>query len=173
MRLSERSEPFRRMSPGPFLTVLARLAALLIVCGWLATPPVFGQRAPGSVGLGLQVGRPGGLAIKMYRPGGIAYDAVLSTDADDFAAGYVHRLWEEPVPDSPLHFYFGPGVIAGVDGLSESTQVRLGLSAEAGLNFYAERFEVFLHVTPTLRFFPNSQAYLDGNVGLRYYFGLD
>lgn len=119
--------------------------------------------------MGLQAGRPGGAAVKVYRPGVIAYDAVIITDTDDFITGYLHRLWERPLPDSPLHFYVGPGLLVGAEGLPQTPRLRLGLSAEAGLNFYAERFEIFLHVTPTLRFFPNSRAYLDGSVGLRYY----
>lgn len=130
------------------------------------------QRAPGSAGLGLQIGRPGGLAVKVYRSQIHAYDAVLTTDADDFVAGYIHRLWEVPVPNSPLHVYAGPGIQVGAERLDRSPRLRLGLSSEVGLNFYAERFEVFLHVTPTLRFFPNTEASLDGNVGLRYYFGI-
>lgn len=172
MRLSQGFKPHRWLQIGLVPRALAHPATLVLFCGWLATSSLYAQRTPGTVGLGLQVGRPGGVAMKMYRPNGIAYDAVLTTDADDFVAGYFHRLWEQPIPDSPLHLYLGPGVVTGVDGLSDSIRIRVGVSAEAGLNFYAERFEVFLHVTPALRFFPNRRAYLDGNVGLRYYFGL-
>lgn len=121
------------------------------------------------MGVGFQVGRPGGAVVKVYQSGVIAYDGVLTTDADEFVASRVHRLWESPIPDSPLHFYLGPGGLLGAEQLDRSPQLRLGLSTEAGLNFYAERFEVFLHVTPTLRFFPDTETYLDGNVGLRYY----
>jgi len=119
--------------------------------------------------MGVQIGRPGGLAIKWYRPDSIAYDGVLSTDADDFVLGHFHRLWERALPTSPLHFYAGPGALIGAERLSRSPRLRLGLSTEVGLNFYAERFEVFLHVTPTLRFLPNRHVRVDGNVGLRYY----
>ncbi|MFB6229956.1 MAG: RNA polymerase subunit sigma-54 [Salinibacter sp.] len=119
--------------------------------------------------MGFQVGRPGGAVVKVYRPGPLAYDGILTTDADEFVAIRIHRLWESPLPDSPLHLYLGPGALLGAEQLDRSPRVRFGLSAEAGLNFYAERFEVFLHVTPTLRFFPNTEASLDGNVGLRYY----
>ena len=119
--------------------------------------------------MGAQIGRPGGLALKLYRPGTTVYDAIISTDGDDYATGSFHRLWERPLPDSPLHYYVGPGLVFGPEGLPQSPQLRLGLSAEAGLNFYAERFEVFLHVTPTLRFLPDTRLGLDGNVGLRYY----
>jgi hypothetical protein len=148
-----------------------RLLALLIVLitvGGVASPSV-AQRQPGALGTGFQVGQPGGLALKWYRAAPITYDGILSTDGDDYIVARVHRLWERPIPDSPLHLYVGPGLLAGPSQLRQSPRLRLGLSGEAGLNFYAERFEVFLHVTPTLRFLPNTQWILDGNVGLRYY----
>lgn len=131
--------------------------------------PTLAQRQPDALGAGFQVGRPGGFAVKWYRPKPIAYDGIISSDGDDFIVGHFHRLWERPIPDSPLHLFVGPGVMIGPSRLSQSPRVRLGLSGEAGLNFYAERFEVFLHVTPALRFLPNTHVRIDGNVGLRYY----
>lgn len=145
------------------------LALLLVSVDVLAPRPAAAQRQPGSAGVGFQVGQPGGLALKLYQNDSIAYDGVISTDGDDFLIGHFHRLWERPLPDSPLHFYLGPGMVVGPETLAQSPQLRLGLSTEAGLNFYAERFEVFLHVTPTLQFLPNTRVGLDGNVGLRYY----
>jgi len=145
------------------------LALLLLTIGMSGASPAVAQRQPGAIGTGFQVGRPGGLALKWYRVAPITYDAILSTDGDDYVVAHVHRLWERPIPDSPLHLYVGPGLLAGPSHLRQSPRLRLGLSGEAGLNFYAERFEVFLHVTPTLRFLPNRQLTLDGNVGLRYY----
>jgi len=136
--------------------------------GMLLPASVAAQRESGTVGVGFQVGRPGGLSLKLYRPAPVAYDIVLSTDADDYVTSHLHRLRERSLPDSPLHYYAGPGLIVGFEGLSPFREVRLGLSGEVGLNFYAERFEVFLHVTPTLRFLPDTRVGLDGNVGLRY-----
>lgn len=140
------------------------------VLPWLVTfRPVFAQREPGAAGAGLQVGHPSGLAVKVYQSRVVAYDGIVTTDADQFVATRFHRLWESPLPDSPLHFYFGPGITVGTERLDQAPRMRFGLSAEAGLNFYSERFEVFLHVTPSFRFFPVTKAFLDGNVGLRYY----
>ncbi|MFB6271277.1 MAG: RNA polymerase subunit sigma-54 [Salinibacter sp.] len=146
------------------------LAFVLIVGVSLLLPPSSSaQRQSGDVGVGFQVGRPGGLALKWYRPGTIGYDAIIGIGGDDFVTASIHRLWERPLPDSPLHYYVGPGLIVGPEGLSQTPPLHLGLSAELGLNFYAERFEVFLHVTPTLRFLPDTRVGIDGNVGLRYY----
>lgn len=156
----------QRTAIRPFL--LSGLLSILV--GLLLPPSSLAQRNPGSTGAGIQVGNPGGLTLKWYRSAPIAYDAVISTDGDDFVAVHVHRLWEQPLPDSTLHLFVGPGIMAGAEKLSAPLQVRLGASAETGLNFYAERFEVFLHVTPTLRFLPNRDVGVDGIVGLRYYF---
>lgn len=150
------------------LFLLSGLLAILVVL--LLPPSALAQRDPGSMGAGIQVGDPGGLTLKWYRSDPIAYDAVISTDGDDFVVAHAHRLWEQPLPDSTLHFHVGPGVLAGAEKLNAPLQLRFGASAEAGLNFYAERFEVFLHVTPTLRFLPDRDVRFDGIVGLRYYF---
>ena len=167
MQKRDRSIPIcRGRARGLFSTLLP---ALLVVVGLLRPSPVLAQRQPGAAGIGFQVGGPGGLALKLYRPDPIAYDAVISTDGEDFIVGHFHRLWEIRLPSSPLHLYFGPGLMMGPERVARSPDLRLGLSTEAGLNFYAERFEVFLHVTPPLRFLPSTRVTLDGNVGLRYY----
>ena len=168
MQKRDRSGPTcRERARGLFSTLLPAL--LVVLVGLLCPSPTVAQRQPGAAGIGFQVGRPGGLALKLYRPSPIAYDAVISTDGDDYVVSHYHRLWERPLPNSPLHLYLGPGLMVGVGDLARSPELRLGLSTEAGLNFYAERFEVFLHVTPTLRFLPSTRVTLDGNVGLRYY----
>ena len=147
---------------------LASILVLVLSIAATAAPAV-AQREPGALGAGFQVGRPGGLALKWYRSSPAVYDGIISTDGDDFVVGHVHRLWERPIPGSPLHLFAGPGVMIGPSRLTQSPRLRLGLSGEVGLNFYAERFEVFLHVTPVLRFLPSTQASVDANAGLRYY----
>ncbi len=163
--------PLRELTgaaPGP--RPAQALALMLVLALLIATAsPAVAQRQPGALGAGFQVGRPGGLALKWYRSSPVAYDGIVSTDGDDFVVGHVHRLWERPLPGSPLHLFAGPGVVVGPFRLAQSPRLRLGLSGEVGLNFYAERFEVFLHVTPVLRFLPSTQASIDANAGLRYY----
>lgn len=127
------------------------------------------QRQPGTVGVGLQVGQPSGVTLKLYRKAPVAYDGTLTTDGDDYVSLRLHRIWEHPLPDSPLHLYVGPGLFLREERTSSSLRTHLGLSTETGLNFYADRFEVFLHVTPTLRFLPRTSAEWGQSVGLRYY----
>ncbi|WP_263787227.1 RNA polymerase subunit sigma-54 [Salinibacter grassmerensis] len=158
-----------RATPGRRPTrALASLVVLVLLIAATASPAT-AQRQPGALGAGFQVGRPGGLALKWYRSSPAVYDGIISTDGDDFIVGHMHRLWERPISDSPLHLFAGPGLMVGTSRLTQSPRLRLGLSGEVGLNFYAERFEVFLHVTPVLRFLPSTHTAVDGNVGLRYY----
>lgn len=150
----------------PPLCVVVLFAALTAL---IARTPVSAQRMPGTVNLGPQVGQPAGISGKWYRPDDTAYAGLVTTDGDDFVTMYVHRLQERPLPDSLLHLYAGPGLFIGGTALDEETpRATLGVSIQAGLNFYAERFEVFLHVTPTVRFLPSPKPRLGGSVGLRY-----
>lgn len=154
---------FGRVNRDPFVAGLA-----LITVGWLMSTPVLAQRDPGSTTLGLQVGQPGGVTAKLYRTSSIAYDAVLTGDGDDFLRLYLSRLWERPLPESPMHVYYGPGTLVGGRRTATALRPELGLSASLGFNFYAERFEVFLHVSPLLQLHPTLDPTLGGSVGLRY-----
>jgi len=135
----------------------------------LSTVPAVAQRASGDIGGGLQVGRPGGVTAKLYRSAPAAYDFSVATDGDDYIALYAYRLWEHPLPQSPLHLYIGPGVLLSGTELQSTPAPELGLSVKNGLNFYADHFEVFLHVQPTLSVTPEVVPTLGWSVGLRYY----
>jgi hypothetical protein len=126
------------------------------------------QRDVGSWTVGPQVGRPGGLTAKVYRSAPIAYDATLTVDGDDFVRAAAHRLWERPLPDSLVHVYYGPGLQATARRLDADPTVTPGVAAKLGLNFYAERFEVFLHVTPAVPVEARPVPQLGAGVGLRY-----
>lgn len=147
---------------------LALLLSGFLLSSFLHAPPAAAQRHSGSTTLGVQVGQPGGLTAKLYRDGQTAYDALVTTDGDDFVSLYVHRLWERPLPDSLVHLYVGPGVLLEARSLQTDPTPQAGLSAEAGLNFFVDRFEVFLHLSPALRLLPRRAARLGASVGLRY-----
>jgi hypothetical protein len=157
---------FRRRQPGRLRWTRTVVGALLLAA--LSASSASGQRAPASWTIGPQVGRPGGLTVKHYRASPIAYDALLTVDGDDFVRMAAYRVWERPLPDSLVYLFYGPGLAATGRQLDVDPAYSLGLGAKLGLNFYAERFEVFLHVTPTLRFRPRPELRLGGGVGLRY-----
>ncbi len=153
---------------------VALLVGLLFVLGGQggALPSAAAQQSSGTFNVGLQVGRPGGLTGKIDRPNHTAYAGLLTTDGDEVVGLRLHRHWERPLPDSLVHVYGGPGLLVGGKALDDPDPLlELGSSIQAGLNFYKERFEVFLHVTPTLHFLPNLEMSAGGSVGLRYTFG--
>lgn len=143
------------------------IVGLLVLVGVLV-PPAHAQRGSGSVNLGFQVGQPGGVTLKLYRNEQIAYDGLFTIDGDDFARVSVHRVWERPLPDSLMYLYYGPGMFIGGQNLDVDPTLEIGLRAKLGLNFYADRFEVFLHVAPGLHVRPDLDPHIAAGVGLRY-----
>lgn len=137
------------------------------------------HRPPSRVGLGGQVGDPSGLTLKVYRRQvareGIlraadAYSFLAAWDLDQFFYFNTHAVHEQPLEDSPLNYYIGPGLIVGFrDRTNRDGEFVAGVSGDFGLNFFTERFEVFLGLTPWFRIIPDPGLYLGGGVGLRYY----
>lgn len=155
-------------SHGLIVSGLLGILAVLCLCSF-APSTLMAQRQVGAVGAGAQAGLPGGLSLKLYRSGSIAYDILANTDLDDRFVVYTHRLWERPIPNSPLWWYAGPGILAGGERLADTPMPVLGASALGGLNFYRERFEVFLQILPRLQIRPEVTPRFGGSVGLRYY----
>jgi hypothetical protein len=152
----------------PFAALLLA-GAFLVAAGSAAVPAAHAQRQIGAFGAGGQAGLPGGATLKLYRDDIVAYDLLLNTDLDDRFVVFVHRVWERPIPDSPLWIYAGPGIVAGAEDLTDTPDAVLGASALGGLNFYADRFEVFLQLMPRLQVRPDLAPRIGGSVGLRYY----
>lgn len=145
------------------------MAAVLCVLLGVMVSDAHAQRQVGAFGAGAQAGLPGGASLKLYRSNFVVYGILLNTDLDDRILVYTHRLWERPIPDSPLWIYVGPGLVTGGERLQTDPEVVSGASTLAGLNFYTGRFEVFLEVMPRLRVTPEVTPRLGGSVGLRYY----
>lgn len=146
---------------------------LLLAWGVLlgvGVPVTQAQRTSASVTAGLQVGRPGGLTVKLYRRDAVSYDALFTTDGDEYVRLAVHRLQERPLPDSLVYLYYGAGGAVGGRRLDETPTLRASIGAKFGINFFADRLEVFLHAAPRLRLTPSVTPRLGGGVGLRYHF---
>lgn len=142
---------------------------LALVLSVLVGPtPSWAQKAPGVAAIGVEIGQIGGVTGKLYRPNQIAYDALVTTDADEVFTLFLHRLRSHPFPDSEMYGYYGPGLFVGGRTLNTNPTSAIGLSGRVGLKFYAERFEAFLQATPILRLHPSFNPSLAGSVGLRY-----
>jgi hypothetical protein len=148
------------------------VAGVSILLLWLsaALPPCAqAQHPPGTVGIGLHVGRPGGVLAKWHRPGNRAYVASFTTDLDDRALLRLFRVRERLLTDgSPLHRFWGPGVELGMLPHNGERAPAAGVGLVAGINFYAERFEVVVRTMPYVRLLPKRDLRLGGSVGLRY-----
>lgn len=127
------------------------------------------QAPPGRLGIGGQLGDPSGISLKLYQHSGFAYELLAAWDLDDFFFLNGHGLYERPIPDSPLRYYLGPGLLVGFRDRPNDDDVVVGISGQFGINFFVERFEVFLHLTPRLGILPDTDGDLGGGIGLRYY----
>lgn len=154
---------------------LPRLFSLFFaaVC-LLSASPAIAQSPAGDIGVGAQIGDPSGVTVKLYQRPGFAYDFLAAWDLDRFFFLNAHALYEQPIPDSPLRYYLGPGVILGFQEDNgpngNDNDVVIGVSGQFGLNFFVEQFEVFLQLTPRLSVIPSTDGEIGGGVGLRYYF---
>ena len=143
-----------------------------LTAGWLLlSATAAAQAPPGDTGLGGQIGDPSGVTLKLYQRPGFAFDFLAAWDLDRFFFVNAHALYERPIPDSPLRYYLGPGVVVGVnEGPDEENDAVIGVSGQFGVNFFVDQFEVFLQLTPRLNVIPDTDGHIGGGVGLRYYF---
>ena len=127
-------------------------------------------RPIGTIGIGAQAGSPTGLTAKYYARKDVGLVFLGSWNLERFLLFSMHITYEYPIPDSPLRFFVGPGIDVGREGDDDESALRLGLSVMPGLNFFTERFEVFLHAMPTVQLGTRNRFELGGAVGLRYFF---
>lgn len=149
--------------------------ALLLAAGLTLAPrgTAHAQTSDMTFGVGGQIGDPSGLSFKFYQAPNLSYDLLLAFDLDDdytFLSG--HRLWELTLDEAPARFHYGPGAFIGLDDRErrDGSDAVVGISFRAGINFFIDRFEVFLNLTPRLRVIPATEGELGGGGGLRYYF---
>lgn len=129
------------------------------------------QNPAGSVGVGGQLGEPSGISVKLYQRPAFAYEVLAAWDLADFFFLNGHALYERTIPDTPLRYYLGPGVLFGIrEPDADESDFVVGISGEFGVNFFVERYEVFVHLTPRLGVIPDTEGDVGGGIGLRYYF---
>jgi hypothetical protein len=157
------------------------LHAGIIACSLFMTSAVaradWSWRQPGQpkdFGAGVVLGSPTGFTMKYWMDQISAFDGSLAYKFghEDRFAITADYLWHIPLPvaasfPGKLPFYVGGGlrVLTGNDS-EAGIRIPLGLSlllGNAPIEFFAE-------VVPVVRFAPDTDADLDGGVGLRYYF---
>jgi len=154
--------------------VVRRLLTLAAICVVISHASAYSQPFTKKAGIGGMVGRTNGFTFKMYlaqndlfdRIDGIkALDIALTWNFDDYLLWSGHIQTERPIPDSPLHFFVGPGFAMGFD----KSELFWGPSMNIGVFFNRKRFEVFLQLTPRILILPNTSGDLGSAVGLRYF----
>ncbi len=144
----------------------------LLIGGLLDAAPAEAQRDTGSFGVGGQVGQPGGFTAKVYSARPWAGVLSVGTNFRDQTVLHGHVLQEHPLPESPLWVFAGPSAFLGLRSLDTRSRVVTGAGARVGLNFYRNRFEVYLHASPRFEVLPEVGLQLGTSAGLRYYFKL-
>jgi hypothetical protein len=160
------------MTPSP-RTFLALLFIAGLCAGSLTAQA---QRAPGAAGLGVQAGEPSGITLKIYNPTQPSYDflAAWSFGDDDFFFLNAHALFESRLSaenvEQPVQWYIGPGAYIGVYE-DEESEAGLGVSGTIGIDILlADHFELYLQATPRFELVRETEPFLGGGLGLRYYF---
>ncbi len=144
--------------------------ALVFIAALCTPAPAEAQERKGDLGLGVHLGDPTGLSARIYGRTRYALDVLAAWDLDDdYLLLNVHALRERRLRDSPLNVFYGPGAFFGIEERKGNEEPLIGLSATGGINYYVERFEVFLQLTPRLGLLPAVTFDLGGGGGLRYY----
>ncbi len=139
-----------------------------------ASLPAQAQRAPGAAGLGVQAGEPSGVTLKIYNPNQPSYDFLAAWSFDNFFFLNAHILFERRLSpenvEQPVQWYIGPGAYIGVSD-DPGAEAGLGVSGTIGIDILlADQFELYLQATPRFELVRETEPFLGGGIGLRYYF---
>jgi hypothetical protein len=150
------------------------LVALFVAGLLLAAQPAQAQRTSGAAGLGVQAGEPSGITLKVYNANRPSYDFLAAWSFDDFLFLNAHVLFEQPLAienvEQPVQWYIGPGAYVGIYD-DASSEAGLGVSGTIGLDIlFADHFEVYLQATPRFELVRETEPYIGGGLGFRYYF---
>ncbi|HKK49058.1 MAG TPA: hypothetical protein VJ932_08165 [Alkalispirochaeta sp.] len=142
---------------------MKRIIVVLVLAAVIATGSVAAD-----TGVGVILGDPTGISALFGNR--VAVAAAWSLNS------YVHLhadLWllNRPLVD-PLSWYFGVGGTVQILGNEEdSDDLRLGARIPFGIQWYVlPRLELFAELAPGISVIPETDADIDGGIGLRYHF---
>ena len=156
------------------LNRLPCLMILTLALFFFNAKTVWAQPSGGNFGLGIQLGQPSGLSLKIYNPGRMSPDILLAWDLNDFFFVNVHGIWEKPISNN-FNFFYGPGLFLGFREhhnnklFDDDDELNLGVSGTIGLNYYVDRFEIYLRLTPRLLVIDRTDGDVGGGLGFRFY----
>jgi hypothetical protein len=132
------------------------------------------QPSGGNFAIGIQLGQPSGLSMRFYQPGRMSPDILLAWDLNDFFFANLHGIWEKPISND-FNFFYGPGIFLGFREhhnrrlFDDDDELNLGISGTIGLNYYVDRFEIYLRLTPRLLVIDRTDGDVGGGLGFRFY----
>lgn len=137
---------------------------------------IYTQPSSGKFGVGIEFGEPSGLSLRIYQPRQMSVDILLAWDFNDFFYANIHGTWEKPISGSgDFNFFYGPGIFLGLREKSNHSffdgneELKLGISGTAGINYYIDRGEIYLRITPRLLLIDRTASDLVGGLGFRFY----
>ncbi|NCN41118.1 hypothetical protein GW916_07685 [bacterium] len=130
--------------------------------------------AAGPFGLGAVIGQPSGLSARYSLGGNNAIDASLgwSLSSNGYVAISADYLWEKPnffridSANFDLHYGAGAGIVTA-DGFTG-----IGFRAPVGVSYYFKKpaIQVFFELAAFVALVPDSDFWIHGALGGRYYF---
>jgi len=145
---------------------------ILIVFLFLSAGYAEAQRAPGEVGLGVQIGEPTGFTVKIYHPT-TSLDFLAAWDINHYFFLNIHAIYDTHFNNAQtIHFFYGPGGYIRVWDRSRQDlddEIELGVSGNFGLDFLIRKFEIFAQVTPRLSLIQSTNFDMGGGIGFRFY----
>lgn len=127
----------------------------------------------GDVTLGAQFGRPIGLSMKYFNPSVVSVEFLAAWDLNDFFFFNAHGVFEMDVGGADaLNFFYGPGLFWSIKDETNrrtiNTEFSAGVSATAGLNYWLNRFELYIRITPRVSIMKATEGNVGGGFGVRY-----
>jgi hypothetical protein len=153
---------------------LALLWLMLSYTALSASPICQGR----NFGLGLVVGEPSGLSWKYWKGSGTAIDGTLAWSFldDGYFRANVDYLWHDyeaiTVEQGQMPLYYGVGAALWGGHFHDRDGANIGVRGVIGLEYIFRKapFDIFLELAPTLDLAPATGLWLQGGLGVRYYF---
>ncbi len=153
------------------------VAVLLLVSSFICVSGARGAIAyvdQGDVEVGLILGEPTGFSAKFWTTASTAFDIGLAWSFGDGGHFHLHAdyLFHNfdffEVDSGNLPIYFGIGGRARI----QDEDSRIGLRVSIGIEYILEShpFSFFFEVAPVVDFAPETEADINGGIGVRYIF---
>ncbi len=151
---------------------MKKILTLLFAVSCLGASPVLADSA-GKLGLGVVVGSPIGPTMKYWIDNTMAFDVGVGFDEDPvFYGDLLFHNWgmvNQPA-NGRLGFYAGVGPrFESIDHHDDEFGIRVPLGVD--FLFNNSPVEIFLELAPVFVVSPDTDAALDGGVGVRFLLG--